>query len=786
MKNVLVLNFFPALTPPSSGGELRYYYIYKELSRYYDITLLSPTFSHHRWGVMRHSKTFREYRIPKTGMHEHLHKTIRKEKIGLETSALECALSARFPNTYHEAYLRLYQKADVIIHESPYVLDYDLFFGFDDKPRVYNSYNCESFLVRQMWSGPHAEKYRDYIRYLEKRLVLGSDVVFSTSGEEKNIFIREFGIDGRKVAIASNGINPEEGDHDVKRRIYGEKALFIGSAHPPNVEAVNFILDELSKKCPCIDFFIAGNCCDIFNGKGNPNVFLLGKIDEKKKKELFRQADIAINPMFSGSGTNLKSLEFLSSGIPLISTGVGVRGLDLVDGKHFVLAERDNFAATLNKLSKKTTQLQGIARNGQMYINKNYSWKKIVCHIHRRLETLRKAKKRVILVINDFEVSKPMSGGEVRINRIYTRLSTYNRVLLFCLNSDGMIKRTEISKHFTEISIPKTVEHVRKEHKADCEFSVSVKDIITSHLCKRNGFLFATIRAIESSAAAVIFVHPYMAPLLAAIKNRNVVYESINCELSLKSSILAGHPRYREYIKQVEKIERMICERSRLIISVSNDDHPLLERLAPAGREIRTIENGAEVKEENPLFDCSNLKGIFDGHPAIVFMGSAHEPNAHALNFILNKLAPQMPHCYFIIIGSVCTDLNPTRLSNNILPFGNMDEDFKDILMRVCDVAINPMLNGSGSNLKLAEFFACKIPVVTTPIGARGYEIKNYREAIICSEDEFKEKILEILNNKKMGESLATKAFFYVKKNIEWRILAKKFHEALQIRFFEK
>jgi glycosyltransferase involved in cell wall biosynthesis len=43
-------------------------------------------------------------------------------------------------------------------------------------------------------------------------------------------------------------------------------------------------------------------------------------------------------------------------------------------------------------------------------------------------------------------------------------------------------------------------------------------------------------------------------------------------------------------------------------------------------------------------------------------------------------------------------------------------------LLAAADVAVNPVEAGSGSNLKLAEYVAAGLPVVTTPVGLRGYE----------------------------------------------------------------
>ena len=38
------------------------------------------------------------------------------------------------------------------------------------------------------------------------------------------------------------------------------------------------------------------------------------------------------------------------------------------------------------------------------------------------------------------------------------------------------------------------------------------------------------------------------------------------------------------------------------------------------------------------------------------------------------------------------------------------------------DIGVNPVRTGSGSNLKIAEYLAAGLPVVTTPVGMRGFE----------------------------------------------------------------
>ena len=100
-------------------------------------------------------------------------------------------------------------------------------------------------------------------------------------------------------------------------------------------------------------------------------------VDENEKKTLFETSDISINPMFSGAGTNLKTLEYLSMGIPMVSTDVGVRGIKLKDGEHFILANKESFAEKLNTLVNDGTTKQKISKQSKLYINEFFNWKKI-------------------------------------------------------------------------------------------------------------------------------------------------------------------------------------------------------------------------------------------------------------------------------------------------------------------------------------------------------------------------------------------------------------------------
>ena len=48
---------------------------------------------------------------------------------------------------------------------------------------------------------------------------------------------------------------------------------------------------------------------------------------------------IGIAPLLEGAGTRLKILEYLSSGLPVVSTSVGAEGLQIENGRNIVIED---------------------------------------------------------------------------------------------------------------------------------------------------------------------------------------------------------------------------------------------------------------------------------------------------------------------------------------------------------------------------------------------------------------------------------------------------------------
>jgi glycosyltransferase involved in cell wall biosynthesis len=153
-------------------------------------------------------------------------------------------------------------------------------------------------------------------------------------------------------------------------------ALFVGSWHPPNVDALHTILD-LAPRLPDVAFLVAGSVCSENAGAAidlPPNVAMLGTIPDATKHMLLSSADVALNPMTRGSGTNLKVLEYFAAGVPTISTDVGVRGLDVEDGRHLVISPVEELEAALTHVRADKVRAAEMTVAAREMVETTYEW----------------------------------------------------------------------------------------------------------------------------------------------------------------------------------------------------------------------------------------------------------------------------------------------------------------------------------------------------------------------------------------------------------------------------
>ena len=221
-----------------------------------------------------------------------------------------------------------------------------------------------------------------------------ADIIITVSKNDKRQIISKFDIDADKIYVVPNGVDisrftiptPTE-KNKYKRQIIGDSnkkvILFVGSLYYPNIEAVKFIINNIAPEVlkyykNCL-FLIVGSVGNYFKNINlklkNKNIFMTGLVEDILP--YFKMADIAINPIISGSGTNIKLLEYLASGIPTITTPFGTRGIDVEPNKHVIIKDIDDFSEGILELLSDEDLQKRLSIYGRKLVEEKYDWKKI-------------------------------------------------------------------------------------------------------------------------------------------------------------------------------------------------------------------------------------------------------------------------------------------------------------------------------------------------------------------------------------------------------------------------
>ncbi|MDD3761029.1 MAG: glycosyltransferase [Acidithiobacillus sp.] len=749
MKKILAFSFFPAFVPPSNGGQSRLFYLYQALSRWHHVTLLTSTHIGVEEEIINHGLNFIEKRIPKDDHFVNQYAMLEKSSGGGDLSGPAIAASGRLPTRLHQAYFEEYPKADIVFHDFPFTIDYDLFADLGDKPRVYNSHNCESQLYAQLHPGDKSRPIHELILAAERRMLEKADLVLYCNEGDLAAF-REIAPDADYDSLyAPNGMAPTavmERSFAAENKVV--RAVFMGSGHPPNVHAAEFIANSLAPALPEIVFDVIGSCLP--EGQYPANLKRHGVVDDATKARILVNADVALNPMAAGSGSNVKVLDYFAYGLPVVSTSFGMRGIKVEAGKHYLESTVEQFAHVLRHSAKNPTLLAAVGTAGKELALKSYTWEAIAHPVAKRVDKLvagkiRKGRSRFVLALNDYDSFACIGGGCTRTQGLYDAVQGWCPVVFVTFSGDSSIGARPYGRSITVFNVPKTTEHIADLERVNAQFHISADDIIASRHCTANPWLNAVYGMLRQSARCVVAEHCYMAGLPLAWGDR-FVYSSHNNETELKQRLLEWHPLKAELLSVVERIERLAVERSAVTIAVSREDAESLVKGKRTVGPVIVVPNGAAKPAVGTLVEDTQEE-LRDriGDRAVIFVGSAHMPNVAAAQFIVEQLVSKCPDVRFHILGSVCSALE--RVPDNVHLWGVVDEATKSAVMQSCALALNPMLSGSGSNVKLADYLGNGLFVVSTKFGLRGYPYSIQKHVAIAPLERFAEAIHTALDD---------------------------------------
>ncbi len=152
--------------------------------------------------------------------------------------------------------------------------------------------------------------------------------------------------------------------------------VFIGTlGWPPNEDAIEWfsksIYPKIFKEFPNTTLHIIGKPGIRYNPDGKKNVVLHGFL--KNFKPVFAKADVFIAPFRMGGGLRLKCMTALASGIPLVTTPLGIEGIMAKNNKECLIGRNSKeFAWAVIRLLKSSKLRDKLRKNAIKFIKEKH------------------------------------------------------------------------------------------------------------------------------------------------------------------------------------------------------------------------------------------------------------------------------------------------------------------------------------------------------------------------------------------------------------------------------
>jgi len=232
-------------------------------------------------------------------------------------------------------------------------------------------------------------------------------------------------------------------------------------------------------------------------------------------------------------------------------------------------------------------------------------------------------------------------------------------------------------------------------------------------------------------------------------------------------------------------LEKLAYRFSSAILTVSEKEKQLLVSYGVTGNRIHVVPNGVDVEAFNPSVDVRRIKDRYGlrNFQTVVFVGNMeYSPNQEAVQAIASKIAPlikkEVSNTKFLIVGRT-----PANMEFPNLTFTGVVDNVTEFLV-ASDVAIAPLFHGSGTRLKILEYFSCSLPVVSTTVGVEGLDVKSGVHALVEDNmDRFAIGVIKLLKDRELAIRLGKTARELVVNNYDWKEitmrLSKVYHNLL-------
>lgn len=448
----------------------------------------------------------------------------------------------------------------------------------------------------------------------------------------------------------------------------------------------------------------------------------LGYVPDARLADLYAGA-ICVPYLPLDEDYGLITIEAMQSGKPVVTTPDAGGVCEFVeDGKTGYIVEpyAPALGLAMTRLGRDPALAAALGANAMERV-KGITWPETIRSLLDYAAAPNGAGRKKAVVLAPFRAQREGAGGPRRLYHFMRQLARSCAARLICygpLSQQG----TQVSweeENIREISLPWPGEFLREAREIAEATGQSSDDLAIMRHCARDMALLECLRREADGADYVILSHPWLfGAAQAAIPDAPLFYDAHNVEADLKEAIFGKGG----IASEVATLEGAACRKAARVFVCSDQDASRVASLYGVEPERLTVlANGCEISLDGPGRKACRKRLPFADEPMVLFVGSDHGPNVDAALEIFS-LAGEIPNAQFLLVGSVCL---PPRVARRPRPanlhlLGPLSENVKRVLLLRADLALNPVVSGSGVNLKIMEYLGYGTPCLSTPFGARG------------------------------------------------------------------
>ena len=147
--------------------------------------------------------------------------------------------------------------------------------------------------------------------------------------------------------------------------------------YQPNAAALAFLtgtlMPALEQRAPGrFKLLVTGG--PVPQGDPSPCTVFAGRVEDARLTAYLQAADLCLAPVFSGSGTRVKVLEYMAAGRPVVSTPKGAEGIEGLPPDAITVCEPEAFAARILALADQPETRERAGEQARAFVAARYDW----------------------------------------------------------------------------------------------------------------------------------------------------------------------------------------------------------------------------------------------------------------------------------------------------------------------------------------------------------------------------------------------------------------------------